>query len=93
MVFLLLEFLLQLVIVRAPLAWMQNVAVLTKQTVAMLSRTGDAGFISEFLLMLAFSLSLHYGDRPQTTTLKRCCWYLDSLSRLSPAVEFTYSLP
>jgi hypothetical protein len=85
-------------IVVAPLAWMQNRAVLTKQTVAMLSRTGDAGFISEFLLMLAFAISLHYGDRPQTTTLKRCCcccccWYLDSLSRLSLAVEFTYNLP
>jgi hypothetical protein len=84
-----LEFLLQLVIVGAPLAWMQNMAVLTKQTVAMLSRTGDAGFISEFLLMLAFAISLHYGDKLQTTTLKRCCWYLDSLSRLSRAVEFT----
>jgi hypothetical protein len=72
---------------------MQNMAVLTEQTVAMLSWVGDAGFIFEFLLMLAFALSLHYCDTPQTTTLKRrccCCWYLDSRSRLSHAVELTH---
>jgi hypothetical protein len=46
---------------------MQNMAVLTKQTVATLSWTGDAGFIFEFLLMLAFALSPHY----YTMTLRR----------------------
>jgi hypothetical protein len=78
--------------VRTPLPWMQNMAVLTKQTVATLSWTGDAGFIFEFLLMLAFALSSHYSDTPQTTTLKRCCYccYLDSRSRLSDAMELTY---
>jgi len=69
---------------------MQNMAVLTKQTVAMLSWAGDAGFIFEFLLMLAFALSLHYCDTPQTTTLKRWCCYLDSRSRLSHAMELAH---
>jgi hypothetical protein len=55
---LLLEFLLQLVSVGASLAWMQNMAVLTKQTVAMLWQSRDAGFICEFLLMLAFARSI-----------------------------------